>query len=744
MDKVKFIVLILFLSILTFSSGAWWNSNWDYRTEAEVIENSNNDLTNFQVSFEFDTKKLISEDKMESDCSDMRWIDSDDSTELDYWIESGCGTSNTKVWVKLPELSAGSTRTIYMYHGNTAVHSNSDPHATMAFFENFSSGDLDNWDKEGNTRSSGGSYDHSIDSEDYYTPGYSAEVYTDANCASAPYDGTVAWLEKALDLGQSEYVADYHSSVRGGQYSYCQSDTGGMTVEGGRIYRNNDEIATGASCTYNSACEQCESDWERTTEPFQGGNFNLKLYNEASDCKEKRVNWDQIVIRKYADPQPTTEMSSDSTSNTVNAPKNPDPSDGAIVSTDSIGISAEYSNPGGEDGKLTYYDGSGTEIGSCPVNDGERCSVTWNDYSHGENDWHAVAESGDTTNQSETWTLIKNNPPDSVSSPDNPQDGETIYGDSVNLNVTVSDPDGDEMSVEFLNNVSNSSQSERTDSANDGEQASVTQDLDRGETYKWWVNVSDDWNSTNSDSWSFYVNSEPGLLGVEPSDGSLLRKDTVTLNVTVDDEDSSQVFAYFFERDGDFLGKDSSPSGGKLSSDEWTGLELGETYNWFVNLSDGNENKTYGDFEFLRASQSSYRILIRVDQKYSSLISSIGSTKLTRVELENQISEEKSINIYLEDVNAYFQENSKSEIGYTLGPSETKEFVIVVEPESEGQKELSVIVEEIGIGLNTTEKIPVTVRDVPEVSDSREIPGIGALQIIMLVMLAGFLYSARL
>jgi hypothetical protein len=60
---------------------------------------------------------------MRSDCGDIRFTDSDGQTQLNYWIESGCNTSSTKIWVKVPSIPANSTKTIYVYYGNSSATS---------------------------------------------------------------------------------------------------------------------------------------------------------------------------------------------------------------------------------------------------------------------------------------------------------------------------------------------------------------------------------------------------------------------------------------------------------------------------------------------------------------------------------------------------------------------------------------------------------------------------------------------
>jgi len=100
-------------------SGAWYNSSWLYRRSISV-SNPGSTLTNEDVLIEYDTSALVTAGKLQSDCDDLRFVDSDDSTALAYWIEGGCNTTTTHIWVRIPSLPPGG-KTIYMYYGNSSA-----------------------------------------------------------------------------------------------------------------------------------------------------------------------------------------------------------------------------------------------------------------------------------------------------------------------------------------------------------------------------------------------------------------------------------------------------------------------------------------------------------------------------------------------------------------------------------------------------------------------------------------------
>jgi len=111
---------------------------WNYRRPITIDNTSNsNNLTDYQVLVTLNTQSLISSGKMRNDCGDIRFTDSNGTTLLNYWLESGCNTTLTKIWVKVPLIPANSTKTIYIYYGNPSATSLSNPDNTFIFFDDF-------------------------------------------------------------------------------------------------------------------------------------------------------------------------------------------------------------------------------------------------------------------------------------------------------------------------------------------------------------------------------------------------------------------------------------------------------------------------------------------------------------------------------------------------------------------------------------------------------------------------------
>jgi gliding motility-associated-like protein len=125
--------LFLICISLLFSVGGYSQcsscvlTGWQYEKEI-TIDNSavSTSSTNIQELITIDTQTPISQSKMDPAGNDIRFVDSDCSVSLCYWIESGINTSTTKIWVTLPSLAANSIKTFFMFYGNTSATASSN------------------------------------------------------------------------------------------------------------------------------------------------------------------------------------------------------------------------------------------------------------------------------------------------------------------------------------------------------------------------------------------------------------------------------------------------------------------------------------------------------------------------------------------------------------------------------------------------------------------------------------------
>jgi len=378
----KKLVSLAFLLVFASFSLAWWNSSWDYRVPVNVTEQSGSDLTNFQVKIVMDTASLISDGKMNSDCSDIRIVDSDDSTELPYWIETensseACNTTTTAIWTKL-NLTASSTKTIYVYYGNSGATSESNGSAVFDAFDDFNDGVISSdWTVvlgeahevdgylivNGSTSSPGPmtwwnarTFDSSYLAETWGVVSVQVRLIRNAQSLSTSDDFDMLFVDADVD---EEKLYHWNGSswstysttgftCASGDYVFLKTYFVGSTLYG---YANNTQVS--GEPTHSS------------------GYAGLGGYSNAN------VKYDWFRVRKYADPEPTTsvgseEMSPDDATITITSPSSSEyysPESDVIANfTVTSGTNSTFEVKAYLDGSLVYSNSSYANATSVSVN----------------------------------------------------------------------------------------------------------------------------------------------------------------------------------------------------------------------------------------------------------------------------------------------------------------------------------------------------------------------------------------
>lgn len=103
----------------------WWDSQWSHRVQLTFNNSaSSENLTSFPVMVYLDSTR-IDWGFIQNDGDDLRFVDSDDTTELAYEIEAfNYTTSEAYLWVRVPQIDNGSvTDHIWVYYGNPTASS---------------------------------------------------------------------------------------------------------------------------------------------------------------------------------------------------------------------------------------------------------------------------------------------------------------------------------------------------------------------------------------------------------------------------------------------------------------------------------------------------------------------------------------------------------------------------------------------------------------------------------------------
>jgi len=279
--------------------------DWSYRKEITITENSGTNLTDFQVAITVDTQSLISAGKMQSDGADIRFADNS-GNDLDYWIESGINTTSTKIWVKVPSLSASTDTTIYMFYGNPSASSASSGDDTFVFFDDFegTSLDLNKWDT---------SSAHYTTVNDGVALFYTTSSSWHKVISKSTFDTSLLWRfrARAKFYGEKETIGfDYDYSrinfycYNNGHvyFGYTGSDLGNCDWDW-HVYM----IITGSTQkAYIDDVQVATANWSTGTYAI-GSNHKIDTENHAGAYFE----W--VFITKYADPEPTYSIGSEET-----------------------------------------------------------------------------------------------------------------------------------------------------------------------------------------------------------------------------------------------------------------------------------------------------------------------------------------------------------------------------------------------------------------------------------------------
>ena len=127
------------------SAGGGVLPGWLYYKPIVITEKTNEDLTNYQVRIVLNADNF-NFDHAKQDGSDIRFLDSDQATLLNYWIEKwDYNNKEAIIWVKIPYLRGGSTKTIYLYYGNPDATYDPDHYGLNRVMEQLPANDGDNY-----------------------------------------------------------------------------------------------------------------------------------------------------------------------------------------------------------------------------------------------------------------------------------------------------------------------------------------------------------------------------------------------------------------------------------------------------------------------------------------------------------------------------------------------------------------------------------------------------------------------
>jgi len=313
------------------SEESWHYTSWSRRAPV-TIDNPGSGLTDYQVRVD-----VTYDADMQADFDDIRFVDSDDSTELSHWRESYTASTSAIFWVKVPSIPSGG-KTIYMYYGNAAASNASDGNATFEFFDDFeehaSGEDPDGWTDQG--------------TENFYVALHDSEKWFQVNTFAKWEDGSTA--SSMANIGDAVWSAKvyYHqlgTNAWGGIGVHIGNGGVGRIVvirDGGWYRANEPDWSSGSGWQTNADIHfpigtkgrielvtngtTLDAYWynppgyspEKVTVftgfiiPSGTGKLDVHIERPGTGLDNNRwVDADDIIVRKYVSPEPTTSIGSE-------------------------------------------------------------------------------------------------------------------------------------------------------------------------------------------------------------------------------------------------------------------------------------------------------------------------------------------------------------------------------------------------------------------------------------------------
>jgi len=324
MLALLFAVVPLMPQLAGANPDPWWDTDWQYRMLINITENSGSTLTNYQVPITIDTA-TFNYSKADASGDDIRFAT--DGTECDYWIETWNTGGTSTIWVEVPSLTASSTTTIYMYYGNSVAGAAS---SESAVFDYVDRGDqTSSWTLAG---SSGQNATEGNPSPGYYAASSSGSyMYRNINLApqrivtfniKSDGLGNLFFLVNSTGAGQMYRLdtrggTDYAGFAATANWTFWNAPASGFNAAADAWYKLTIVITSSASATFY---------YEQTTSSSPSG-FGTQLGTYAITNNGGYIGlvgdalgaayttwWDNIIVRKYASPEPTVNLGQEESS----------------------------------------------------------------------------------------------------------------------------------------------------------------------------------------------------------------------------------------------------------------------------------------------------------------------------------------------------------------------------------------------------------------------------------------------
>ncbi len=298
------------------TEAAWFNEDWGYRQRIDVT-NAGSAQTNYQMQLTLNTSTLVTAGKLQSDCDDIRIVDSTGNI-YSYWMESGehgCNQTATYFWIKMSSIPTTGV-VIYIYYGNPgATNTRVNGSLIFEFFDDFQ-GDLVDTDKwTGDTSNftvSGGmlnltSNSYRLNSATSFTGDYRVLTRTDTASVATNGNESIGFFATTGNNVGAHYETQYFTVTNG---SYANL---GFFNSAAQVIRQTIKVAgTTVTLSWDGEGTDFGSNSFTNTGGISGETVTIgKRYDNALTGQAMNMSWDYIAVAKTASTEPAAANASE-------------------------------------------------------------------------------------------------------------------------------------------------------------------------------------------------------------------------------------------------------------------------------------------------------------------------------------------------------------------------------------------------------------------------------------------------
>ena len=343
----KYILTTILVMAAFSGTASAWLTGYDYRMSITVDNGGASSLSYYQFNFTNDTNVLVSAGEMQASGADCRITDASDNL-LPFWNETPFNATGTKIWVNATTLAVGDN-TFYMYYGNAGASSVSNITNTFLFGDDFEDGNFNRWDSVGatwgttSTTVKSGTYSAECDVTEYEQEGrnlgknlslsncgnISIELdfrinkwtgtgchkgMVPASCAVYPSGEWTAGLINPYDIGENTTHLKYWRNPS----PYYREYPNGKTIELNQWMHVKYCLEYGGNqSTYLDDFNLGDIDLHRDDNTTFNSSMYLKdlrFLGSGGWTEGHDYLWiDNVIVRKYASPEPTATLGAEET-----------------------------------------------------------------------------------------------------------------------------------------------------------------------------------------------------------------------------------------------------------------------------------------------------------------------------------------------------------------------------------------------------------------------------------------------